>query len=65
MGLQRPFRDVSPTRLSSKRAIAMAEVIALAIDPGMVPAMGNLSSAHLMLGHDQQTSRSAMGRWQG
>ena len=34
-------------------AIAMANR-ALAIDPAMIPAVGNLGSAHGMLGHDQQ-----------
>ena len=34
-------------------AIAMAER-ALAIDPEMIPAVGNLASAHALLGHDQQ-----------
>jgi tetratricopeptide (TPR) repeat protein len=45
-----------------KRAIAMAEK-SLAIDPAMVPAMGNLSSAHMLLGHDQQTM-DLHRRWQ-
>jgi len=37
-----------------KGAVAMAEK-SLALDPGMIPAMGNLSAAHLLLGHDQRT----------